>query len=158
MVSLAVLVVIGAAVGVALVATSGGSPASSGAAGGARIDVADATAVDCPKVAPPGAGHPSPVLSQLFSVKSTAGTGYLLGWEIVPYKSSTTTYRLGSPGAILALEPAAGGRPVGYGTGSLTFAGGTTAGSIDATITLKSGGSLAVSGQWTCPAGSASTG
>jgi hypothetical protein len=122
------------------------------------IAMGDATGATCGPVAAPGVGHPDPLLSQLFNVHDGAGTAYLLGWQIVPFRGSGRTYRFGTGGNLLALEPPTGGRPVGFGQGTVTFTGSADAGTIDAVLKLTAGGSLTVGGSWTCATGtSAST-
>jgi hypothetical protein len=115
------------------------------------IDMSRAVTVNCPAPIAPGPGHPGVVLSQLFRVADDH-TPYLLGWEIVPYRASQARYHLGAAGSVLALEPAAGGKPLGYGDGTLTFAGGVRSGTVDAVITLMGGGAIHVGGRWSCSA------
>lgn len=150
-VALGVAGVAGAVVVVAIVATRHGSGADAPASG-RSIDMARATVVNCPAPIAPGPGHPSVVLSHLFRVEDTSGTPYLLGWTIVPYRAERARYELGATGNVLALEPAAGGAPVGYGKGRLTFSSGTGAGSVDASITPRGGGAIRVRGDWRCAA------
>jgi len=89
------------------------------------------------------------VLSQLFDVVDSRHARFLLGWEIVPYHG-LGTYRLGTAGNLLALEPATGGRPLGYGTGSLTFSASPKNGTVHATVRLTAGGTESVGGSWVC--------
>ena len=144
--------VIGAVVSgiaVALIVRPGSSTKAPPATASRAIDMAAAVAVSCGAPVAPGPAHPDPLLSQIFTVKA-AKTTYTLGWQIVPFQGAARTYRFATGGNLLALEPTIGGRPVGFGTGTVTFGAKTDAGSIDAVITLKSGGSLSVTGRWRC--------
>ena len=104
-----------------------------------------------PAAGPAGPAHPDPVLEQVFNVRSSDKASYLLGWDIVPYRG-IGTYRFGTDGDVLALEPPAGGRPVGYGTGTITFIGRSSSGTVRALVKLKAGGALDIRGTWVCPA------
>lgn len=120
------------------------------------IDMTAATGVSCGAPVAPGPAHPDTLLSQIFNVSAARAT-YTLGWQIVPFRGADRSYRFATGGNILALEPAIGGRPVGFGTGTVTFGTNPDAGTIDAVITLKSGGSLTVTGRWRCLNGSTTT-
>jgi hypothetical protein len=113
------------------------------------INMAAATGLVCSSPVPPGPAHPDVVLSQLFDVHA-GKVAYTLGWTIVPFRGADRTYRFGTPSALLALEPATGGRPVGYGKGTVTFRQKPDAGTINAVITLKAGAPLTVRGSWNC--------
>jgi hypothetical protein len=114
------------------------------------IDLSTAKSLDCKDPSPAGAQHPDAVLARLFTVTDQTHTAYTLGWQIVPYGGPARTYQFGKAGNLLALEPAAGGRPLGYGSGTVTIAATPDTGSINASIALKAGGSLAVRGTWRC--------
>jgi hypothetical protein len=113
------------------------------------IAMADATGASCRPPVAPGPGHPSTLLSELFNVHA-GSTAYLLGWQVLPFSGDGRTYRFGSAGNLLALEPPTGGTPVGYGKGTVTVGSSPEVGTIDATVTLKSGKTLAVQGAWSC--------
>ncbi len=135
-----------------VIVSSGGStkkPPVTPPASRPAIDMTDATGVDCGPPVAPGPGHPDPLLAQDFTVHHGT-TSYTLGWEIVPFRGAHRSYRLGTPGNLLALEPATGGRPVGYGKGTVTFGRSTATGRLSAVVTLAKGGSLTVGGSWTC--------
>jgi hypothetical protein len=117
------------------------------------IEMNQATAVACRPPVAPGPGHPDPLLSQEFNVADDAHSPYLLGWQILPYRGAGT-YKLATAGNLLALEPATGGRPVGYGSGTVTISQNPASGSVHALVALKSGGKLGVEGFWTCSANS----
>jgi hypothetical protein len=117
----------------------------------AMIEMSQATGRACQPPAPPGPGHPDPVLTQIFNVQSGSHTPYLLGWQIVPYRGSGT-YTFGAAGNILALQPPAGGHSLGFGTGTITVAGTSQSGSISARVKLVAGGTLSVEGNWECTA------
>jgi hypothetical protein len=144
---------------VAVVVHKSGPPAkpSAGGAGGVGIAMGEATGVSCGAPVPPGPAHPKPLLSQVFNV--TGGTTpYQLGWSIVPFEGTGRTYRVGTGANLLALEPATGGIPLGFGTGTVTFGANPEVGTINAVIKLKTGHDLAVTGAWHCvPAGSVGT-
>ena len=152
-----VLVGLGVAGGYAWRASSG--PASTPAKATFRghnfptgyIEMSHATGLACRPPVPPGPAHPDPVLEQVFNVRSSDKASYLLGWDIVPYRG-IGTYRFGTDGDVLALEPPAGGRPVGYGTGTITFIGRSSSGTVRALVKLKAGGALDIRGTWVCPA------
>ncbi len=110
-----------------------------------------ATGVACRPPAPPAAGHADMVLAQVFSISDSHHTSYLLGWQIVPYKG-VGTYSLGTAGNLLAPEPAVGGRPLGYGKGTVTFVGNSDAGTVQAVVQLKAGGTVSIAGNWDCSA------
>jgi hypothetical protein len=135
-------------IAVALIVRPGSSKKAPPAASRA-IDMAAAVGVSCGAPVAPGPAHPDPLLSQIFTVRA-AKTTYTLGWQIVPFQGAGRTYRFATGGNLLALEPTIGGRPVGFGRGTVTFGAKTDAGTIDAVITLKSGGSLSVTGRWRC--------
>jgi hypothetical protein len=120
------------------------------------IDMTTATGVSCGAPVAPGPAHPNTLLSQIFNVRSSRTT-YTLGWQIVPFQGADRSYRFATGGNLLALEPAIGGRPVGFGTGTVTFGANTGTGTIDAVITMRSGGSLTVSGRWRCQSESSTT-
>jgi hypothetical protein len=111
--------------------------------------MAKATGVTCGPPVPPGPAHPSPVLAQIFNVEDSAHKTYLLGWQIVPY-NGIGTYTFQASGNIVALEPPAGGRPLGFGTGSVTFSGGADTGTVQALVKLDAGGTVSIAGAWTC--------
>lgn len=125
---------------------AGAKAAGNGAAG--VIEMAKATGVVCRGPVTPGPGHPDRLLSQLFNV-SDGSHAYLLGWQIVPYRG-IGTYRLATAGNLLALEPATGGSPLGFGKGTVTFFAGARSGSVDAVVTMKSGPPVKVRGPWQC--------
>ena len=133
---------------VALVSRSGSGTAPPGRAA-TTIAMGRATALDCGQPVAPGTAHPEPILSELFSVGAGAKT-YTLGWQIIPFRGAARTYTFGQGGNLLALEPETGGRPLGYGTGTLTFGATTEKGTIEATVALRAGGSVAVRGSWDC--------
>jgi hypothetical protein len=120
------------------------------------IEMATATGLACGSPVAPGNGHPDPLLSQLFDVHALGGS-YTLGWQIIPYAGSGRSYTFGKKGNLLALEPATGGLPVGFGQGTVTFRANPDDGTINAVITLKAGGSLTVGGPWTCVVASPTT-
>jgi hypothetical protein len=142
--------------GIAVAVFAGSGPTTTSPAAGPDINMRAATGLSCTAPVAPGPAHPDVVLSQLFTVHA-GKVPYTLGWTIVPFKTTVRTYRFGAVGAILALEPATGGRPVGYGKGTVTFDRQPDAGTVNAVITLKAGASLSVRGSWTCALG-ASTG
>jgi hypothetical protein len=113
------------------------------------IEMNQATAVACRPPVAPGPGHPDPLLSQEFNVADDSHSAYLLGWQILPYRGAGT-YKLATAGNLLALEPATGGRPLGYGNGTVTISGNPASGSVHASVALKSGRTLGVEGSWTC--------
>lgn len=138
--------------GIAVAVIVGSGTTTTAPPAGPDINMSMATGLSCTLPVPPGPAHPDVVLSQLFSVRA-GKVPYTLGWTIVPFKTAVRTYRFGTAGAILALEPATGGRPVGYGKGTVTFNRQPDAGTIDAVITLKAGAPLTVRGSWTCAVG-----
>jgi hypothetical protein len=89
------------------------------------------------------------VLAQLFNVRDNKNAAYLLGWQVVPYRGAGT-YVFGTAGNILAVEPPTGGRPLGFGKGTVTFKAGSGSGTVRATITLTAGGAVEVKGAWAC--------
>jgi hypothetical protein len=113
------------------------------------IEMNQATAVACRPPVAPGPGHPDPLLSQEFNVADPSHSAYLLGWQILPYHGAGT-YKLATAGNLLALEPLTGGRPLGYGSGTVTISGNPASGSVHASVALKSGKTLGVEGFWTC--------
>jgi hypothetical protein len=124
-------------------------PVGAVASGPRVIDMAKATGTSCRPPVSPGKGHPDTLLSQVFSVSDSHRTTYLLGWQIVPYKGART-YAFGAAGNLLALEPPTGGRPLGFGSGTVTFTGKAVAGTVHATVRLTAGGSVTVTGKWAC--------
>ena len=130
----------------------GSAPTTVGqAAPGLSIDMSQATGETCKPPAAPGPGHPDVVLAQVFRARAATGTSYLLGWQIVPYRG-LGTYTLGKAGNLMALEPPAGGRPLGFGKGTVTFIGSYDAGTVDARVALSGGRTLRVGGTWACSA------
>jgi hypothetical protein len=120
--------------------------------------MSQATGVVCGPPAAPGPGHPDPLLSQLFNVRDGArSSSYLLGWQIVPFHGAGRSYRLGAGGNLLALEPPTGGRPVGFGKGTVTFGRNSEAGAVNAVVTLTAGGTISIGGSWTCVVASSTT-
>jgi len=113
------------------------------------IDMTKATGTSCRPPVSPGKGHPDTLLSQVFNVSDSRRTTYLLGWQIVPYQGART-YSFGAAGNLLALEPPTGGRPLGFGTGTVTFSGKAGAGTVHATVRLRAGGTVTVKGNWAC--------
>ncbi len=134
-------------------ATSATSVSSPAPAGVETVNMAQATGVDCRTPVAPGKAHPNWVLAQVFAVHDSAGRSYLLGWQIVPYRAAERSYRFGSGGDVLALEPAAGGLPLGYGKGTVTVSDKTDAGELHAVVKLKAGPSVVLSGAWECVTG-----
>jgi hypothetical protein len=148
------LVAIGVFVGVMVSGNAGsaGTLNASGSAGpsGARlIDMSKATGSSCRSPVHPGRGHPDTLVSQIFNVSDNQRTTYLLGWQIVPYQGART-YSFGTGGNLLALEPPTGGRPLGFGIGTVTFSGNGDAGTVHALVKLRGGGTLNVAGNWVC--------
>lgn len=126
------------------------SPAvTAGAADAHVIDMTKATGVACGPPLKPGKAHPDWVLSQIFTVHDGGGNAYLLGWQILPYQGART-YSFGAAGNVLALQPPGGGRPLGIGTGSVTFGGTGESGTVRAVVRLTAGGSISVTGSWAC--------
>jgi hypothetical protein len=131
---------------------AGGSLNASGSAGpaGARlIDTSKATGSSCRPPVHPGRGHPDTLVSQIFNVRDNQRNPYLLGWQILPYQGART-YSFGTGGNLLALEPPTGGRPLGFGIGTVTFSGNGDAGTVHALVKLRAGGTLNVTGNWVC--------
>jgi hypothetical protein len=118
-------------------------------AGARLIDMSKATGSSCRAPVHPGRGHPDTLVSQLFNVRDNQRTAYLLGWQIVPYQGAHT-YDFGTAGNLLALEPPTGGRPLGFGSGTVTFSGNGDAGTVHALVRLRAGGSLSIKGNWVC--------
>jgi hypothetical protein len=114
------------------------------------IEMSRATSAGCNPPSSPGSGHPDPLVARVFNVTDSTGAPYLLGWQIVPYRGPSRSYTFGTGGNLLALQPATGGRPLGYGTGTVTFTESADAGTIKATITLKGNHTVSVSGSWHC--------
>jgi hypothetical protein len=112
--------------------------------------MAKASPKSCSAPAAPGPQHPQELLADVFGVTDGSHTAYLLGWQLVPYHGPGT-YHFASGGDLLALEPSTGGNPVGFGAGSITVSSGGLSGSLDATVKLAAGGTLAVTGHWSCP-------
>jgi hypothetical protein len=142
--------------GVAVALIVGGGSSKPTPAQGPDIDMSAAIGLSCAAPVTPGVAHPDTLLSQLFTVHANR-TAYTLGWTIVPFRGAGRSYKFGSGGNLLALEPSTGGRPVGYGSGTVTFRRNPDSGTIDATIALKDGQSLSVGGSWTCLSASGST-
>jgi hypothetical protein len=113
------------------------------------IDMSTATSLECLGPVAPGPAHPRPVVVQLFNVKDSKHKTYQLGWQVVPFKGAGT-YTFASSGNLLALEPPTGGHVLGYGKGTVTFIGSASSGNVHATVKLRSGGTLGVSGSWLC--------
>jgi hypothetical protein len=111
------------------------------------INMTEATGVTCGPPVAPGPAHPDRVLAQVFNVEDNDHTAYLLGWQIVPYHG-TGTYTFHSSGNLLALEPPTGGRPLGFGAGTVTFADDGASGTVQALVTLNAGGTLSIKGRW----------
>jgi hypothetical protein len=125
-------------------------PLNAGGPAGARlIDMTKATGSSCRPPVHPGRGHPDTLVSQIFNVRDNQRIAYLLGWQIVPYQGART-YSFGTGGNLLALEPATGGRPLGFGIGTVTFSGNGDAGTVHALVKLRAGGTLSVTGNWVC--------
>jgi hypothetical protein len=142
------VVLIGGGIGIGL-ALAGSGGTGSGSSGPRTIDMTGSTALSC---LPPSSGLTGhQVRSQLFQVQDNVGDGYILGWTLSPYRPHQRTYHFTGSGSLLALEPVTGGKPLGYGTGKLTVHGSGDAGSINATVALKRGGTIPVTGDWTCP-------
>ena len=114
---------------------------------GRAIDMNKATGVSCRPPVPPGPAHPDTVLAQIFDVHDCDKTAYLLGWQIVPYRG-VGTYSFGAGGNLLALQPPTGGRPLGYGKGTVTFVGNSGSGTVRVLVKLAAGGTLTVGGTW----------
>jgi hypothetical protein len=114
------------------------------------IDMSKAIGVVCGPPAAPGPAHPHPLLSQLFNVQDASRASYLLGWQIVPFNGAGRSYRFGTGGNLLALEPPTGGSPVGFGKGTVTFGRNADAGDVNAVVTLTAGGTISIGGSWTC--------
>ena len=126
---------------------------STNATGNFAIDMSTATGVVCGPPSPPGRAHPDPLLAQIFTVHDAKHTAYQLGWQIVPYNGDNRSYQFGTAGNILALETPAGGSPLGFGKGTVTFLGKATTGTLNAVVTLTAGGSLTIGGSWHCQSG-----
>ena len=135
---------------VVLISNSPTKPARPPSPPAPGIDMSRASGVACGTPVAPGAGHPNTLLSEVFNVHDATGTAYVVGWQIDPFRGTRRTYRFGIPGDILALEPATGGPPLGFGTGTVTFRASSEAGTVDAVIKLKTGRSLTVWGSWHC--------
>jgi hypothetical protein len=142
-----------AGIAVDVIVTPGGTtkpnPKSTPIAAGG-IDMSKAIGVVCGPPAAPGPGHPDPLLSQLFNVQDPTRSSYLLGWQIVPFHGAGRSYRFGTGGNLLALEPPTGGDPVGFGKGTVTFGHNADSGAVNAVVTLTAGGKIAIGGTWTC--------
>ena len=124
----------------------------------ATIDMAKATGVGCKPPIAPGKGHPQVVVARVFNAQDSKSVAYMVGWQVVPYDGPNRTYKLDPTDNLLALQPATGGAPLGYGAGTVTFANSADSGTIDATVALKMGGTVAVTGAWHCvPTGAANT-
>ena len=106
----------------------------------------------CRPATGPGPGHPDPLVARVFNVSDAATTAYLLGWQIVPYRGPKRSYTFGTGGNVIALQPATGGKPLGYGTGTVTFSADADRGSLNAVITLKDKRTVTVTGPWHCAA------
>lgn len=133
------------------VAAPANANASAVPSGARVIDMTKATGASCRSPVPPGPGHRDTLLSQIFNVRDGQRTAYLLGWQIVPYRGART-YIFGTAGNLLALEPPTGGRPLGFGSGTVTFSGNADAGTVHALVRLSAGGTLSVAGNWVCAA------
>jgi hypothetical protein len=116
------------------------------------VDMRQAKGELCQPPVAPGPGHPKRLVYELFNVNVGRNTQYLLGWQIVPWHG-VGTYNFATSGNLLAIEPATGGRPLGYGQGTVQFKDDAQAGTVAAVVPLKSGGALRVSGPWTCSSG-----
>jgi hypothetical protein len=145
-----VLAGIGVGVGVAVSSSKSTTPPAHPVSHAPGIDMSQATGFACGAPVAPGAGHPESLLSQVFDAHDAGGTAYVVGWQIVPFRGVRRSYRFGSPGNLLALQPATGGTPLGYGTGTVTYGASTVAGTIDAVVKLKTGKSLTLRGSWRC--------
>jgi hypothetical protein len=147
-----VVIVVGVVAGNALrgTQTGGSTPGGSSPTPAVTyaINMSTATGVTCGPPVAPGPAHPDTTLAQLFNVQDNRHTGYLLGWQIVPY-NGIGTYAFKS-GDILALEPPTGGRPLGFGSGTVTFDAGAVSGSVQAVVKLTAGGTVSVGGHWNC--------
>lgn len=154
------LALVGAGIGIGISLGAGARPSQPAtrpgqASGRARgtgadaIDMSQATGVECRPPAAPGPAHTDRVLAQLFSVHDGRHSAYLLGWQVVPYRGPGT-YKFATAGNLLALEPPAGGRPLGFGKGTVTVFGGSESGTVDAVVALKSGVTIKVDGTWIC--------
>lgn len=130
--------------------TSATKPSAEGKA--PAIDMSKATSAGCKPATGPGPAHPDPLVARVFHVSDAVDAPYLLGWQIVPYRGASRSYAFGTGGNVLALQPAAGGRPLGYATGTVTFGRDADAGSIDAVITLKDKRTVSITGSWHCAA------
>lgn len=165
-VAVVVLLGVGVIAGATLFGTGGDRPLSegpyqathptgpTGSGGSARrhaagvVDMTGAKGVVCRPPVAPGPGHRDRLVSELFNVRDGQRT-YLLGWQVVPYRGPGT-YTLADSGNMLALEPATGGAPLGFGKGTLTFFGTADSGTVHAVVSLHSGGSLRIQGPWIC--------
>jgi len=110
---------------------------------------ASAPAIHMAQATPESCRAPNPTAAQTFRVTDTANTQYLLRWQVSPY-DGPHSYELTPKDTFLALQPPAGGPPLGFGSGTLTFFYPGTLGSVDATVTLKAGGTVRVTGGWSC--------
>jgi hypothetical protein len=136
-------------------ASASTTTAPSAARSAPAIDMATATSSGCRPATGPGAGHPDPLVARVFNVTDAAATAYLVGWQIVPYRGPKRSYTFGTGGNVIALQPATGGKPLGYGTGTVTFAANADAGTLDVAIKLKDRQTVKISGAWHCSAPSA---
>ncbi|HVC70016.1 MAG TPA: hypothetical protein VNC61_07090 [Acidimicrobiales bacterium] len=147
------VVLAGIGVGVGVGVTSGHStPTTTAPARAPGIDMSRATGFACGAPVPPGPGHPQTLLSQVFNASGAGGTAYIVGWQIVPFRGTRRSYQFGVPGNLLALQPATGGPPLGYGKGTVTYGPSTDAGTINAVVTLKTGKAVTLQGLWHCVA------
>jgi hypothetical protein len=150
-----VVVAVGIVVGNVLRGSSdgSGSPHTTGAVTPTAtytINMTAATGVTCGPPEAPGPAHPDPLLAQVFNVSDNTHTAYLIGWQIVPYHGAGT-YTFPSTGDLVALQPPAGGRPLGYGSGTVTFAdNGGASGTVQIRVKLTGGKTVGVSGRWSC--------
>jgi hypothetical protein len=136
-------VLVAAAVGLGLTACSGHSTPG-------NLDLSSARTLSCPTAIPAAKRHPQPVLTRVFAVHGPERANYTLGWQLVPFRGPGRTYQLGQDGNLLALQPAGGGKPLGYGTGDVAVSGDPQTGTIDAVVHLASGRRITVHGTWRC--------
>ena len=130
--------------------TTSGITAPSKSSGSAfAIDMTDSPTVACPPPSAVSVRTPKPVLAAVFTVHHGA-TSYVLGWQIVPYLGANRSYKLGVPGDLLVLAKPATNSPLGFGSGTVTFASTPYSGTLNAVIKLTAGGSLTAGGAWRC--------
>jgi hypothetical protein len=133
-----------------LTAVAGLALTACGHSADGSLDVGSARTLSCPAAIPAAKGHPEAVLTRIFAARGPKHASYTLGWQLVPFRGTARTYRLGHDGNLLALQPDGGGKPLGYGTGTVTVSGDPRAGTIDAVVKLTSGHTLTVRGPWRC--------